>query len=101
MPIGPHSNRPEAPQARDRVLLSSLRLGPHGLVVEEEVGEVVLNKVLPRDAKVHRVPVGELTTHVTEDNTKRIITKLPWRRQSGQVLFDFYFYCTQTSPNDL
>ena len=64
MSIGPNSDRPLAPQSCDRVLLSSLRLGPHGLVVEEEVREMVLDKVLPRDAQVHRVPVGELMAHV-------------------------------------
>ena len=38
--------------------------GPDGLVVVEEVREVVLDEVFARHTQVHRVPVGELPTEL-------------------------------------
>ena len=43
-------------------LLLSGGVGPDGLVVVEEVGQVVLDEVFTRHTEVHRIPVGELTT---------------------------------------
>ena len=43
-------------------LLLSGGVGPDGLVVVEEVGQVVPNEVFTRCTKIHWIPVGELTT---------------------------------------
>ena len=51
------------------LLPSSLSAGlrPDGLVVVQEVGEVVLDEVLARHPQVHRVPVAELSTQLPTD----------------------------------
>ena len=48
------------------LLPSSLSAGlrPDGLVVVQEVGEVVLDEVLARHSQVHRIPVAELSTQL-------------------------------------
>ncbi len=49
-------------------LFSSLRRGPESHVVVKEVGEVILNQVLPRNTQVEGVPVSELTPQMPRLN---------------------------------
>lgn len=52
------------PVADPLLSLPSPRLGPDGLVVVQVVGEVVLNEVFARHAKVNRVPVRKLPSQL-------------------------------------
>ena len=42
----------------------SAGLGPDGLVVVHEVGEMILDEVLARHSQVYWIPVGELPTQL-------------------------------------
>ena len=56
--------------------LPSLRGRPDGLMVIDEVGEVILNEILARHAEVHRIPEVELITEFSVTRSSHYSTML-------------------------
>ena len=69
--IASHSLGPHTEPSLSWFLLIARGAGPNGLMVVEEVGQVIWNQVLSRNTQVHWIPVAELPPQGTGKERKK------------------------------